>query len=240
MTTATELIHRAIDLSDEERYAEAITLLTRAISIDPRVPQAYFERGMALLNLEQNADAAADFDRALDLDPNFPGARDWRSRVAESLGDVRRAADERLTDLRSKPDGPHKGMGVSPQAWADCARALMNAGEHDTARSLLEEYFAAYVDKVTNYLSYETAPMRLLAKLLADSGRSDEALQYAHRAYSSAHKVPMDILTYALTLESASHWEEARRICGEALAVNAQMPGLRELHARLAQPSNDA
>lgn len=47
MKSAAELIHSAINLSDEERYAEAIALLNRAISIDPLVPQAYFERGMA-------------------------------------------------------------------------------------------------------------------------------------------------------------------------------------------------
>lgn len=240
MTSATELIHGAINLSDEECYAEAIALLNRAISIDPLVPQAYFERGMAYLNLNQDAEAAADFDRALDLDPDFPGARDWRSRVAELLGDVRRAAEERLKDLRSRPDGPHKGMGVSPQAWADCARALVNAGQHKEARALLEEYFAAYANRVTRYVSYETAPMRILAKLLADSGHSDEALRYAHRAYSSPHKVPMDILAYALSLESVSRREEGLTICNEALAVNDQMPGLRELHSRLLGHANDA
>lgn len=240
MTTTTELIHRAIDLSDEEQYSEAIALLNQAISIDPSAAQAFFERGMAFFNLDQNVAAAADFDRALSLDPSFPGARDWRSRVAESFGDVQRAAEERLKDLRANPDGPHKGMGVSPQVWADCARALLNAGEHDGARKLLEEYFDAYAQKVTSYACYETAPMRMLAKLLADSGNTDEALWYAKRAYSSTHKVPADIMAYALALEAASRWEEARTVCNEALAVNDQMPGLRELQLRLSQAANDA
>lgn len=238
MATVTELIDYAIDLSDEERYTEAVTVLNRVISMDPDIPQAYFERGMAYLNLEKDSDAAADFDRALFLDPNFPGARDWRSRVAESLGDFRRAADERLQNLRSNPDGPHKGMGVSPQEWADCANALMNAGEHGDALRLLEEFVSAHAHKVTSYVFYETSPMRVLAKLLLDTGRIDDALRYAQMAYSSAHKVPTDILIYALVLESASRLEEALAICNEALAENDQMPGLRELHSRLIQADN--
>lgn len=232
-TSASDLIQRAIDLSDDERYTDAISLLTTAISIDPRIAQAYFERGMAYMNLDQNAAAAADFDRALSLDQDFPGARDWRARAAESLGDLRRAAEERLKDLRANPEGPHQGMGVSPQVWADCALALMNSGEHEAARQLLEEYFTTYAQKVTHYAMYETAPMRLLAKLLSDSGNVVEAVEYASRAYSSKHKTPIDVLTYALSLESASRFEEARIVCDEALSINDQMPGLKELQLRL-------
>src|SRR5262249_24713783 len=227
MISALDLIHPPVDLSDKERSTDAISLLTAAISIDPRMPQAYFERGMAYLNLDQDAAAAADFDRALHLDPNYPGARNWRSRAAGSLGDLRRAAEERLKDLRAHPEGPYQGLGVSPQRWADCARALMNAGEHEAARKLLEEYFTTYAQKVTDYAMDETAPMRLLAKLLSDSGNVVEAVEYASRAYSSMHKVPIDVLTYALSLESASRFEEARVVCDEALRINDQMPGLR-------------
>jgi len=233
MNTALELTHRAIDLSDEERYVEAIALLTSAIAADQRFPQAYFERGMAYLNLNQKSDAAADFDRTLRLDPDFPGARSWRAHVAEALGDVRRAAQERLTDLRSKPNGP-LGMGVSPQTWADCASALMAAGQHEEARLLLQEYFDTYARKVTNYACYETAPMRMLARLLLDSGECEAALRYAQAAYASVHRMPMDLLAYALALESASRRTDARVVCDEALAINDQMPGLRELDQRLA------
>ena len=187
----------------------------------------------ALDLIHRDADAAADFDRALDLDPNFPGAREWKACAAESLGDLRTAAEERLKNVRTNSEGSHQGMGVSPQAWADCASVVMNAGAHGAARQLLEEYFATYAQKVTHYVRAETAPMRLLAKLLIDSGNVDEAVKYASRAYTSMHKVPSDLLTYALSLESASRFEEARVVCDEALHLNDQMPGLKELRLRL-------
>jgi len=81
--------------------------------------------------------------------------------------------------------------------------------------------------------------MRLLAKLLSDSGNVIEAVEYASRAYSSTHKVPVDVLTYALSLESASRFEEARVVCDEALSINDQMAGLRELQLRLSQAADD-
>ena len=124
MPDSAELVHRAIDLSDAEDFTGALNLLTRAITADPINAQAYFERGMVLLNLDQDANAVADFDRALAIDPDFPGARDWRSKALASLGDHQSAAEGLLKDLQSHPDGPHQGMGVSPQNWADCADAL--------------------------------------------------------------------------------------------------------------------
>lgn len=235
MADATKLVHRAIDLSDAEDYAGAVNLLTRAVTVDPSNAQAYFERGMALLNLDRETDAVADFDRALAIDPDFPGARDWRARAAESLGNFQGAAEDRLKGLRGRPDGPHPGMGVSPQSWADCATAFINSGNHSKAKELLEEFFREHTSKVTSYACYETAPMRLLAKLLIQAGDFVRAREFAHRAYNSKHHCPMDVLIYALALEASGDPANARRLCAEAMKINDQMPGVKELYERLAE-----
>ena len=233
MTQATNLIQQAIDRSDEEDYEGAIALLQQAIRLDPGHAQAYFERGMAYLNLDRDASAAADFDRALAIDPDFPGALDWRARAAASLGDFQRAAQDRLAALRSRPDGPHPGMGVNPQQWADCADAFICAGEPAQALNLLEEYFKQHEHQVSAYAPYETAPMRVLARLWIDAGAFDSALTLAHKAYLSPHQKPADVLVYALALEADGQLEHARQIGEEALAINDQMPGVRALVDRL-------
>src|SRR5690348_8524458 len=69
MSNSIEIVHRAIDLSDDGDYHAALNLLTYAISLDSNNAQAYFERGMVFLNLNQDAIAVADFDRALAIDP---------------------------------------------------------------------------------------------------------------------------------------------------------------------------
>ena len=235
MPDSTELVHRAIDLSDAGDYAGAMNLLTRAIAIDANNAQAFFERGMVYMNLDQDADAIPNFDRALAIDSEFPGARDWRSRALESLGDHQNAAEDRLGDLQSRPDGPYEGMGVSPQQWADCAEALANAGNHQKASEVLEDYFGDHAKKVTSYARFETAPMRIFAKLLIQSGDTERATEFARKAYSSNHQCPADVLVYALALESSGNLDAARRVCAEAMEINDQMAGVKELHARLAE-----
>lgn len=233
MSDSTELIHRAIDLSDAKEYSGAVSLLTQAISADSDNPQTYFERGMALLNLDQDADAVADFDRALAIDPNFPGVRDWRARTIESLGDQQQAADDRLKALRANPDRPYKGMGIIPQDWADCAESFIKAGRHAKAKELLEEYFADHVTKVDSYAHFETAPMRVFSKLLLQSGDFDRACEFGKNAYASKHQRSADVLCYALALEASGNLVKARQICTEAMEINDKMPGVKDLDVRL-------
>lgn len=212
MTDSKALVHQAIDLSDDENYQGAVELLTEAIAIDPGNAQAYFERGMALLNLDRDADAIPDFDRALAIDSDFPGARDWRARALESLGDHRQAATDRLEALRRNPDGRHAGMGVSPQDWADCAEAFIAAGDRETARTLLEEYFEGPVRKVTQYRCYATAPMRVMARLLLNAGETDSAFKFAADAAQDEHCCPADEALYGVILASRGCMAEAKTI----------------------------
>lgn len=190
--SADALIGEAIDRSDDEDYSGAIELLTRAIEADPGNPRAFHERAMALLNLDKNHEALSDFTRALELDPKFPGARDWRARTLRDLGEHRRAAEDWLRELRDHPNGPYETMGVCPQTWADCAAEFAKAGDPARAVALLEEYLAQHASRVTAYACYETAPLRLLAQLLADLGDTKRAEELRERARASPHKVPAD------------------------------------------------
>ena len=124
-------------------------------------------------------------------------------------------------------------MGVIPQDWADCAESFIKAGNHSKAKDLLEEYFVDHASKVDSYAHFETAPMRMLAKLLIQSGDLDRACEFSHKAYCSEHRCPADVLAYALTLEASGELTDARKICAEAIEENDQMPGLNELRNRL-------
>ena len=230
---STELVHRAIDLSNDGNYNSAIEVLTRAIAEDPRNAQAYFERAMALMSLDRDADAIADFSSALDISPFFPGALDWRARAFAAVGDFASAAEDCRLDLQPDLAGRHLSMGINPQKWADCAQLHVKAKRSDAAREMLETYFSDYSSRVTNYASYETSPMRVLASLYMETGESGLALQYARRAYSSSHRKPSDILVLALALEASGDLVGARKVCAEAMTVNDRMPGVQELHRRL-------
>ena len=230
----TQLIHQAIDESGEGDYAVAITTLSKAIALDPNSEQAFFERGMAYLELDNTSDAISDFDRALAIDSDYSGARDWRARALESQGNFAEAAEEKLKELRTHPEGIYD-MGVSPQSWGDCASAYIAAGNQSKAKSLLEEYFSEHAQKVRDYKRDETTPMRILSGLLLQSGDNARALDFAKCAYESNHQVPADILTYALSLEAVGDMINAKQICAQAMSINDQMLGLKALNQRLTQ-----
>ncbi len=163
---------------------------------------------MALAELNRDPEAVAAFERALELDPVFPGARPWLARTLAGLGENRSAGEAWLRELRDRPEGPHAGMGVCPQTWADCAEQFAKSGDNARAIELLEEYLARHAARVTSYACYETAPLRLLARLLIQSGKSDRGFELARTAYSNLkHRCPADFVDYGLALEAVGHRE---------------------------------
>jgi tetratricopeptide (TPR) repeat protein len=189
---------------------------------------------MALLNLNRDGEALPDFGRALELNPRFPGARSWRARTLASLGQHREAAGDWLQDLRDYPDGPHAGMGVCPQNWADCAEQFALAGNPGRAIALLEEYLGRYAARVTAYADSVTAPLRLLARLLLQAGEADRAVELARTAYANLqHRCPADFVVYGLALEAVGRKEESLQVAEKALRENDQMEEAIALKRRL-------
>lgn len=231
---ARALVGNAVDLANEGDHQGAIVLLDQAIAIEPNLAQAHFEHGMALLELGRDDEAAAPLDRALAIDADFPGARQWRAIVARDQGDHALAASLRIAELRSEQNSPRRIKALGPQAWADAAQSLVDAGDREQARALLEEYFDGPATLVAGQATGETAPMRLLAQLARESGDVGTALAYARRAYESRHRVPVDLLAYALALEASGNRALARVMADQARQVNDQMPGLKEFDELIA------
>ena len=52
----------------------AVEKFTAALKIDPKLLEAYINRGIAEMSLSLWGDAVGDFDQAIELDPNSPEA----------------------------------------------------------------------------------------------------------------------------------------------------------------------
>ena len=83
-------------------------------------------------------------------------------------------------------------MGVSPLDWSGCAEQFALAGEPARAVEVLEEYLARHAARVTAYACHETAPLRLLARLLEEAGDAGRAAELRARARASPHRKPAD------------------------------------------------
>lgn len=197
MNLDSEII-KAIDYSDNENYQKAIDICTAIINSNPNYDRAYFERAMAYLNLDKDNLAINDFKKLIQLNPEYPGAKDWYSRTLSGLGDFRSSASLKLSELRDNPNGKY-GMGVSPQSWAECAEMFYKAGDIEKAKEILTEYFNVQISKVDKYINYETAPRRILTKILIATGRFEQALKESTIAMESQNKIPVD---YELFIES--------------------------------------
>jgi Flp pilus assembly protein TadD len=55
----------------KKEYEKALTLLQKAIALDPRIPQAHNNLGIVLLELGRVAEARKEFETALKLKPNY-------------------------------------------------------------------------------------------------------------------------------------------------------------------------
>jgi tetratricopeptide (TPR) repeat protein len=62
----------AVSLMEEGRVLEAIAELQEAISYDSRLPQAYYQLGLALETAERPDEARAALQHAIALDPTYP------------------------------------------------------------------------------------------------------------------------------------------------------------------------
>ncbi|GAA5023594.1 hypothetical protein GCM10011506_06570 [Marivirga lumbricoides] len=203
-----ELIIKVIDLSDEGKYKEALKICDSIIESNSDYDRVYFERGVIYLNQERDELALLDFEKLLKINPDYPGAKDWYSKTLSDLGRNSKAATVKLEELRSQPDGKY-GMGVSPNDWAECARNFIEAGYDEIAKSVLEEYFNQYEPNVRNYKSYETAPIRVYAKLLLSLNKKELALSESGKAIDSQHTVPADYEVYIEALIENNQTEKA-------------------------------
>jgi tetratricopeptide (TPR) repeat protein len=79
------------------RYSEAVETATREISVQPEEPEAFFNRGQALVFLERFDEAVADYQRALAMDDSAssvdPDTIDDELFFALRLAAERRKAD---------------------------------------------------------------------------------------------------------------------------------------------------
>ena len=85
---------RAATFAAEGDYDAAITDFIRAIELDPRLPGAYHNRGIARLAKGDYAAAIADYTVAIELDPRFAAAYCGRAVAHLRNGDHDKAWDD--------------------------------------------------------------------------------------------------------------------------------------------------
>ncbi|MFC2083936.1 tetratricopeptide repeat protein [Bacteroidota bacterium] len=94
----------ALSHMDAGRYGEAIDLLNKFVSANPRLPEGYNLRGLCFEQRAQYQNAVLDFRRAIRLDPNY----------REASENLRRTQEIWYAQLRTKIQGHHREIAIDP------------------------------------------------------------------------------------------------------------------------------
>ncbi len=93
--TPLQLYQEGRRLSEAEKFAEAIPVLSRSIESRRDYPLAFNTRGFAYMKLAKFAEALEDFNEAIRLNPSYRNAYQNRAAVKRRLGDTAGAKADR-------------------------------------------------------------------------------------------------------------------------------------------------
>jgi tetratricopeptide (TPR) repeat protein len=153
-------VKRGMDLVFEQRFAEAIEVLTSAVSRYPASPEAHFYLALSRYSSGMPAEAAAGWERTLELAPSFPRVRVNLALAYYDIGDMA-LAEKNARLAAAKEPSDHLAHLV-------LARALREQRRPDEAlREFLRALDPGKPDPGTH---------AELGELYQDLGRTDEAL----------------------------------------------------------------
>jgi tetratricopeptide (TPR) repeat protein len=70
-------------LVNQQKTEEAIQYFTKAVTLDPKYVDGYFQRGLAYLGLQKMAECKADFKKVIELAPDGPQADTAKKALAQ-------------------------------------------------------------------------------------------------------------------------------------------------------------
>ncbi|MFN8527400.1 MAG: tetratricopeptide repeat protein [Anaerolineae bacterium] len=147
---ASAYFFRALVLSSLDQSIQAIADYDTAIELDPTVPEAYNNRGLARFRSGDTAGAEADFDAAIRLNPDYAEAYSNRGAARVENGDYADAIVDYDTAIRLNPSNveAYFNRGSARAAMGDPEGAL---ADFDTAIRLNPAYELAYYNRANTY-----------------------------------------------------------------------------------------
>jgi tetratricopeptide (TPR) repeat protein len=99
-----QIFQQGLDKIDAGNYKEAAELLTKALELNPKDPEAYYNRAIAFAQLSEYEKAIADYSQVLELTPNDEEAYYNRGLARAELADDEGAIADFTQALQRKSD----------------------------------------------------------------------------------------------------------------------------------------
>ena len=202
--------------SGDSLRRRAMTAAASAVSLDPKLADAYTARAMARAASWQWKDAEADFRTSLSLDSLNARTHQWYGEHLLVMGDARRAVNELATAARLDPS--------SPIIAGSFGLALVHAGRNADAIRQAQAAVAMDPSFAATHFMY--------GAVLLYSGRPADALALLGQALSLApdSRIVWGLLGYAHA--AAGNAQQARNML-RRIEQSATVPGTFPAVARV-------
>jgi tetratricopeptide (TPR) repeat protein len=181
------------------QHEQAVADFTEAIRLAPEMPDGYLQRALACTHLGQLDRAVADYTEQIRLNPRSAMAYNFRARLQVRQGNHPAAIADHARAGELDPGNANTHADLA-WIWATCPDAAVRDGPKavEAARKACE---------LTDWKKAHC--LDALAAAHAESGRFDEAVQWAERAVELAHNSEKpDYLKHLEAYRQGQPWRE--------------------------------
>ena len=212
-------------LGQVKKSPEAIADFTKAIELDPKKVQAYYNRGIAYNDLKKYAEAIADFTKTIELEPKNVGAYVNRGNAYGGLGKYPEAIADytKVIELTPKDEGAYYNRG---SAYANLRKYAEAIADFTKAIELEPKNVGAYVNRGNAYKELKKSPEAIADCTKAIKLNPEYAVAYNNRgiAYNDLNKSPAAIADYTKAIELNPEYTDAYYNRGNAYYVLKKYP----------------
>ncbi len=185
-----------------KRYEEALQSFRKAVALDPRYEEAFYNIGWLLRNSDE-AEAESAFTKAIELESDYASAHrelGWIFRKAKQLDRAERHL-RRATVLNP----------ADAWAWVYLGNLLWGKGEFSAAEDAIKQAYEQSPNEW--YTNWE------LASFYEDCGNQEKAARFYHRALLASSDEPVLLFSYGRFLLKQGDFEGAEKYFRRAREV---------------------
>ncbi|MDJ0589713.1 MAG: tetratricopeptide repeat protein [Pleurocapsa sp. MO_226.B13] len=124
--SAAEYLESGINLSEQNKFVDAIKAYSQAIELNPDNALIYYNRGLAFYHLRQHEPALHDFDKTIELNPDVVQPYMTRALILMYLEDYQGAIADFESAAKIDPEKPeaYSGRGFATMLNGQTAQAI--------------------------------------------------------------------------------------------------------------------